>query len=126
MTVRLLRGSILTVRKQEYIEAAEKINCSKFRVIMSHILPNSISPLIVQATLAMAGAIISASALSFLGFGIQAPQPEWGAMLSAGRKYIRTLPYLTVIPGLAIMVVVYALNVVGDGLRDCLDPRLKK
>ena len=82
--------------------------------------------LIVQATLAMAGAIISASALSFLGFGIQAPLPEWGAMLSTGRRYIRTEPYLTVIPGLAIMVVVYALNVVGDGLRDCLDPRLKK
>ena len=77
-------------------------------------------------TLAMAGAIISASALSFLGFGIQAPLPEWGAMLSTGRRYIRTEPYLTVIPGLAIMVVVYALNVVGDGLRDCLDPRLKK
>ena len=80
----------------------------------------------MQATLSMAGAIISASALSFLGFGIQPPMPEWGAMLSAGRKYIRTQSYLTVIPGLAIMAVVYALNVVGDGLRDCLDPRLKK
>lgn len=108
------------------IEAARAIGANNWRIIVHHILPNSISSLIVQATLAMAGAIISASALSFLGFGIQAPLPEWGAMLSTGRRYIRTEPYLTVIPGLAIMVVVYALNVVGDGLRDCLDPRLKK
>lgn len=104
----------------------EPSGANNWRIIVHHILPNSISSLIVQATLAMAGAIISASALSFLGFGIQAPLPEWGAMLSTGRRYIRTEPYLTVIPGLAIMVVVYALNVVGDGLRDCLDPRLKK
>ena len=123
---RVVRASVLSTREQEFVEAARAIGAGNLRIIWHHILPNSISPLIVQATLAMAGAIISASALSFLGFGIQAPQPEWGAMLSAGRKYIRTLPYLTVIPGLAIMVVVYALNVVGDGLRDCLDPRLKK
>ena len=123
---RVVRASVLSTREQEFVEAARAIGAGNLRIIWHHILPNSISPLIVQATLAMAGAIISASALSFLGFGIQAPQPEWGAMLSAGRKYIRTLPCLTVIPGLAIMVVVYALNVVGDGLRDCLDPRLKK
>lgn len=123
---RVVRASVMSTREQEFVEAARAIGASNFRIILHHILPNSISPLIVQATLNMAGAIISASALSFLGFGIQAPMPEWGAMLSAGRKYIRTLPYLTVIPGLAIMVVVYALNLVGDGLRDCLDPRLKK
>lgn len=123
---RVVRASVLATREQEFVEAARAIGAGNWRIILHHILPNSISSLIVQATLAMAGAIISASALSFLGFGIQAPMPEWGAMLSAGRKYIRTQAYLTVIPGLAIMVVVYALNVVGDGLRDCLDPRLKK
>lgn len=123
---RVVRASVLATREQEFVEAARAIGAGNWRIILHHILPNSISSLIVQATLAMAGAIISASALSFLGFGIQVPMPEWGAMLSAGRKYIRTQAYLTVIPGLAIMVVVYALNVVGDGLRDCLDPRLKK
>lgn len=123
---RVVRASVLATREQEFVEAARAIGAGNWRIIFHHILPNSISSLIVQATLAMAGAIISASALSFLGFGIQAPMPEWGAMLSAGRKYIRTQAYLTVIPGLAIMVVVYALNVVGDGLRDCLDPRLKR
>lgn len=123
---RVVRASVLATREQEFVEAARAIGASNWRIILHHILPNSISSLIVQATLAMAGAIISASALSFLGFGIQAPLPEWGAMLSAGRKYMRKQAYLTVIPGLAIMLVVYALNVVGDGLRDCLDPRLKK
>ena len=123
---RVVRASVLSTREQEFVEAARAVGASNWRIIIRHILPNSISLLIVQATLSMAGAIISASALSFLGFGIQPPMPEWGAMLSAGRKYIRTQSYLTVIPGLAIMAVVYALNVVGDGLRDCLDPRLKK
>ncbi|HWS29020.1 MAG TPA: ABC transporter permease [Clostridia bacterium] len=123
---RVVRASVLTTREQEFVEAARAIGAGNGRIILQHILPNSISPLIVQATLSMARAIISASALSFLGFGIQPPEPEWGAMLSAGRMYIRTQWYLTVIPGLAIMAVVYALNVVGDGLRDCLDPRLKK
>ena len=123
---RVVRAAVMSTREQEFVEAARAIGANNWRSIVHHILPNSISSLIVQATLAMAGAIISASALSFLGFGIQAPLPEWGAMLSTGRRYIRTEPYLTVIPGLAIMVVGYALNVVGDGLRDCLDPRLKK
>lgn len=123
---RVVRAAVLSTREQEFVEAASAIGASNWRIILRHILPNSISPLIVQATLSMAGAIISASALSFLGFGVRAPMPEWGAMLSAGRKYIRTQAYLTIIPGLAIMAVVYALNVVGDGLRDCLDPRLKK
>lgn len=123
---RVVRASVLTVKEQEFVEAASAIGANNFRIIMSHILPNSLAPLIVQATLSMARAIISVSALSFLGFGIQPPEPEWGAMLSAGRMFIRTQWYLTVIPGLAIMMVVYGLNVVGDGLRDCLDPRLKK
>ena len=105
---RVVRAAVMSTREQEFVEAARAIGANNWRIIVHHILPNSIS------------------ALSFLGFGIQAPLPEWGAMLSTGRRYIRTEPYLTVIPGLAIMVVVYALNVVGDGLRDCLDPRLKK
>lgn len=123
---RIVRASVLTTKELEFIEAARAIGANNLRIIMSHILPNSLAPLIVQATLSMARAIISVSALSFLGFGIQPPEPEWGAMLSAGRMFIRTQWYLTVIPGLAIMAVVYSLNVVGDGLRDCLDPRLKK
>ncbi len=123
---RVVRASVLTTKEQEFIEAARAIGANDVRIIINHILPNSLAPLIVQATLSMAGAIIAVSALSFLGFGIQPPEPEWGAMLSAGRMFIRTQWYLTVIPGLAIMAVVYSLNVVGDGLRDCLDPRLKK
>lgn len=123
---RVVRASVMTTREQEFVEAARAIGSNDWRIITKHILPNSLAPLIVQATLAMARAIISASALSFLGFGIKPPEPEWGAMLSAGRKYIRTNGYLTIIPGIAIMIVVYSLNVVGDGLRDSLDPRLKK
>ena len=131
---RVVRAAVMSTREQEFVEAARAIGANNWRIIVHHILPNSISSLIVQATLAMAGAIISASALSLWGLppGVRPggagslPLPEWGAMLSTGRRYIRTEPYLTVIPGLAIMVVVYALNVVGDGLRDCLDPRLKK
>lgn len=122
---RVVRASVLSTREQEFIEAARAIGAGNRRIILQHIIPNSLSPLIVQATLNMAGAIIAASALSFLGFGIRPPTPEWGSMLSTGRLYIRTHWYMTVIPGLAIMVVVYALNVVGDGLRDSLDPRLK-
>ena len=122
---RVVRASVLSTREQEFIEAARAIGANNKRIILQHILPNSLSPLIVQATLNMAAAIIAASALSFLGFGIRPPAPEWGAMLSTGRVYIRTHWYMTVIPGLAIMAVVYALNVVGDGLRDSLDPRLK-
>ena len=122
---RVVRASVLSTREQEFIEAARAIGANNKRIILQHIIPNSLSPLIVQATLNMAGAIIAASALSFLGFGIRPPIPEWGSMLSTGRLYIRTHWYMTVIPGLAIMAVVYALNVVGDGLRDSLDPRLK-
>jgi peptide/nickel transport system permease protein len=123
---RVVRASVLSTKEQEFVEAARAIGANDARIIISHILPNSLAPLIVQATLAMARAIISASALSFLGFGIQPPEPEWGALLAAGRRFIRTHSYLTVVPGLAIMAVVYSLNVVGDGLRDALDPRLKR
>lgn len=122
---RVVRAAVLTVKEQEFIEAAHALGASNFRIIVSDILPNCVSQIIVQATLGVASAIILGSSLSYLGFGIQAPIPEWGSMLSAGRVYIRTHWYQTVIPGLAIMFTVYALNVLGDGLRDALDPKLK-
>lgn len=125
MTVRLLRGSILSIRNQEYIEAAEKINCSKLRVTLVHILPNSIAPLIVSVTMGIGNTILNAAALSYIGLGIQPPTPEWGAMLSAGKAVITKYPHLCIFPGLCIMVVVLAFNMLGDGLRDALDPKLK-
>ena len=123
---RILRGSILTVRKSEYVDAAVVDNTSKFTIIRKHILPNAISPIIVQATLGAANAILIASSLSFVGVGIQPPEPEWGAMLSAGRNYIRDYPHMLIFPGLAIALTVLSLNLFGDGLRDALDPKLKK
>ncbi len=125
MTVRLLRGSILTVRNQEYIEAAEKINCSKFRIITAHILPNSLAPLIVSVTMGIGNTILAAASLSYIGLGVQPPTPEWGAMLTAGKAVITRYPHLCIFPGLCIMVVVLAFNMLGDGLRDALDPKLK-
>ena len=122
---RITRAGFLTVQQMEYIEAARSIGASNFRIILRHIFPNTISPIIVQATLGAGNAIILASALSFMGLGIQPPSPEWGAMLAAGRIYIRDYWHMTVIPGVAIMLVVYSLNTLGDGLRDALDPRLK-
>lgn len=122
---RTVRASVLTVKDQEYIEAAKALGASDFRIIFKYILPNSMAPLIVQATLGVAGAILSIAGLSFLGLGIQPPTPEWGSMLSNARSYIRDGWHLTVIPGLGIMITILALNVMGDGLRDALDPRLK-
>lgn len=122
---RTVRASVLTVKDQEYIEAARALGASDFRIIFKYILPNSMAPLIVQATLGVAGAILSIAGLSFLGLGIQPPTPEWGSMLSSARSYIRDGWHLTVIPGLGIMITILALNVMGDGLRDALDPRLK-
>ena len=124
--VRITRAAVLTVRNQEYVEASKAIGLSNRRIIFKHILPNCLSPIIVQATLRVASAIISASSLSFLGLGVPAPSPEWGALLSGGRKYIRDYSYMTLFPGLAIMITVLALNLMGDGLRDALDPKLKK
>lgn len=122
---RLIRASILNVRKMEYLEAAVLINASNFRIIVKHILPNAISPLIVSATMGVATAILVAASLSFIGLGVQPPTPEWGAMLSAGRNYIRQYPHLVIFPGITIMVAVLSLNMLGDGLRDALDPKLK-
>ncbi len=123
---RVVRAAVLTVKEKEFVEAARSIGSNNFRIITTDILPNCLSPIIVQATLSVASAIIMGSSLCFLGFGVQAPIPDWGGMLSAGRVYIRSHWYMTVFPGLAIMLAVYSLNVVGDGLRDALDPRLKK
>lgn len=122
---RILRANIMSVRNNEYVEAATAIGCSKFQVIVKYILPNSWTPLIVQATMASAGLILSLASLSYVGLGIQPPTPEWGAMLSAARGYIRDYPYQLIFPGLAIATVVLCLNMLGDGLRDALDPKLK-
>lgn len=123
---RIVRASVLTVKEQEYIEAARCIGMNDLSIIIHHIIPNSMAPIIVQATLGVASAILSAAALSFIGLGIQPPVPEWGAMLSAGRSYIRDFWPIVTFPGLAIMITIFALNLFGDGLRDALDPRLKR
>ena len=107
------------------MESADSINCSKMRTIFVHVLPNAISPSIVSATMNVANLILTAASLSFIGLGVQAPTPEWGAMLSASRNYIRNYPYMVLFPGLAIAITVLALNMLGDGLRDALDPKLK-
>ena len=119
---RIMRASILSVKEQEFVEAARLIGCSDARIIGRHLLPNVLAPIIVQITLSMALAILNASSLSFLGLGIQPPVPEWGAMLASGRGYIRQYWHLVLFPGLAIVIVVLAINMLGDGLRDALDP----
>ena len=124
--VRLLRAQVFSVRDMEYLEAAESVSCSKFRIIMKYVLPNSLSPVIVKATMSVAQTILTAASLSYVGLGVQPPTPEWGAMLSAARAYIRTYPHLVTFPGISIMITVLSLNLFGDGLRDALDPKLKK
>ena len=124
--VRTTRAAVLTVRNQEYVEAARALGKSDLYIIFLHVLPNCLSPIIVQTTLRVASAIVSASSLSFLGLGIKPPAPEWGALLTAGKGLIRGYSYLTLFPGLAIMITVLAFNLVGDGLRDALDPKLKR
>ena len=123
---RIVRGSVLSVRSQEFVEAAKAVGSSDLRIIMKHIIPNCLAPIIVQSTLGVAIAILTAAGLSFIGLGIQPPIPEWGAMLSGGREYIRDYAYMTIFPGLAIMITILALNFLGDGLRDALDPKLKR
>jgi peptide/nickel transport system permease protein len=122
---RIVQVSVLSIREHEFVEAARAVGSSDVRIIFKHILPNCLAPIIVQGTLGVATAIIIAAALSFIGLGIQPPVPEWGAMLSGGRSFIRNYWFMTVFPGLAIMVAVFGLNLLGDGLRDALDPRLK-
>lgn len=123
---RIIRGSILTVRDMEYIEAARAITAGDGRIIMKHIIPNVLSPMIVQATMGIAGAILTAANLSFIGLGVQPPAPEWGAMISAGRNYIRDYWWMVTFPGLAIMLTVVSFNLLGDGIRDALDPRMSR
>lgn len=123
---RLLRAKILSARSEEYLEAAKSINCSTPRIIFKHLLPNVISPCIVNVTMGVGVSIMEASSLSFIGLGVQPPTPEWGAMLSAGRTFVRTFPHLIVFPGLVIAITILCINLFGDGLRDALDPKLKQ
>jgi peptide/nickel transport system permease protein len=123
---RVIRSSVLSAREEDYVLAARTIGVRPGGILFGHILPNSISPLIVQATLGIGTAIIEVAALSFLGLGAQPPTPEWGSMLSAERNQVFTAPHLVFFPGLAIMLTVLGFNLLGDGLRDALDPRLKK
>lgn len=122
---RLIRSSVLSVRENLYVEAAKSVGASNNRVIFNHILPNSFAPILVYTTLRLATAILSASYLSFLGLGPQPPTAEWGAMVNAGRRYMFESPYLVLFPSIAIFLVVICFNLVGDSLRDALDPRLR-
>ncbi|MCC8102952.1 MAG: ABC transporter permease [Clostridiales bacterium] len=123
--VRMTRGQILGERSKEYIEAAQSINCSKASIMFKHILPNVISPTIVGTTMGIGGTITMAASLSYIGLGVQPPTPEWGAMLADGRSSMLTLPHLIMFPGLVIACFVLSINLMGDGLRDALDPKLR-
>ena len=122
---RVVRGAVMTVRDAEYVEAARAIGAKDSTIIFHDVLPNSLAPIIVQTTLQVASVILSIAGLSFIGLGIPAPRPEWGAMLSASRAYIRDYSYMCLFPGAAIMITILSLNLLGDGLRDALDPRLR-
>lgn len=122
----LMRGSVLALREQTFVEAARSLGASDFHIIIRHMIPNSMAPIIVDASLALAGYVILEAALSFLGFGIQDPIPTWGNMLSATQQYMFDKPWLPLVPGLPIFLCSLAFNYIGDGLRDALDPRLKR
>lgn len=125
--VRILRASIMSIRGMDYLEAASSLyNCSRLRIIVKYILPNSLSSLIVTATMGVAGSIMMAAGLSYVGLGVQPPMPEWGAMLSGARNYLRDYPHLVIYPGIVLAITSLSLNMLGDGLRDALDPKLKK
>jgi peptide/nickel transport system permease protein len=120
---RLMRGQVLSLKRREYVESARASGAQAGRIIFLHILPNSMSPLIVLASLGIAGAILTGAALSFIGMGAQPPSPEWGAMLSSGREYLRHEWWIATFPGLALAITAFGFNLLGDGLRDALDPR---
>lgn len=122
---RLIRSKVLTLKEEEYVQAARAVGMKDSRILIHHILPNSLAPIIVQGTLSIATAILDAAALGFLGLGAQAPDPEWGRMLSDAREHIQDAPWTEIFPGLAIMLTVLGFNLMGDGLRDALDPRMK-
>lgn len=124
--VRLIRGQILSERSKEYLEAAESINCSKTSIMFRHLLPNVVSPVVVDATMGIGMNITMAAALSYIGLGVQPPTPEWGALLADARTHILNYPYLIMFPGLVIAATVLAINLIGDGLRDAMDPKLRK
>ena len=121
---RIVRGSVLSIKEKEYIMAMRSMGASDLRIMVRHILPNASAPIIVFATMRMATAILSTAALSYLGLGAQPPTPEWGAMISQGQDFMWSAPHLTIVPGIAIMLTVFAFNVLGDGLRDALDPNM--
>ncbi|PST35297.1 ABC transporter permease [Enterocloster lavalensis] len=123
---RIMRAQVLTLKDREYMEAAQSIGCSNLRVILHHVVPNALAPVIVQYTLGAVSVILMSASLSFVGMGVQPPTPEWGLMISAGRDYLRDYWHIAIIPGLAIVATAFALNMLGDGLRDALDPRLKQ
>lgn len=123
---RIVRSSILSIKESEFIQAAKVIGNNDFKIIFKHILPNVMSPIIVRATLGISTAILETSALGFLGLGVQPPYAEWGTMLGSGRGYFYNAPYLVFFPGIAITITVLAFNLLGDGLRDALDPKLRK
>lgn len=125
-TARLMRSSILSMRKMEYLDAARTSNCSSYRIILRHVFPNTFAPILVQSTMGVGARIMAAAGMSYIGIGVQPPTPEWGAMLADSRDFIMKYPYMCLIPGVCIMIVVLALNLLGDGLRDALDPKLKK
>jgi peptide/nickel transport system permease protein len=122
---RLVRGQVLSLREREFIQAAHSIGATMPRILLRHLLPNTLAPLLVQASFDWGGAILATAGLSFIGFGAQPPTPEWGVMISEGRKFISTQPWLSLFPGIAILLAVAAFNLIGDGLRDALDPRLR-
>ena len=123
---RLIRGQVLVLREQEFVQAARAIGVSDTRIVLRHLLPNTLAPLLVQASFDMGAVILSVAGLSFIGFGAQPPTPEWGVMISEGRNYITTQWWLTAVPAAAILLLVAAFNLIGDGLRDLLDPRLRR
>jgi peptide/nickel transport system permease protein len=123
---RLVRAETLSIREMDYITAARCIGCSDRRIIFRHILPNVMSPILVSATLGIAGAILTESALSFLGIGVQPPTPSWGNILTSGKDYIEFAWWLSLFPGLAILITVLAYNLLGEGIRDALDPRVNR
>ncbi len=122
---RMMRANILTIRNQEFVEAAASITCSRARIIIKHVIPNAIAPLIVEISMSIASAGLSASSLSFIGLGVTPPTPEWGAMLASARNYIRLYPHMIMFPGVFIMLSVLSFNLIGDAIRDALDPKLK-
>lgn len=120
------RAAVMTVCDNEYVEAARAIGAGDLTIIVTHVIPNALSPILVQATTRIGGCITQAASFSFLGLGVPIPTPEWGAMLADARSYMREYPYLIIFPGIAILITVLAINLIGDGLRDALDPKLKR